>query len=188
MRHLHSSKKFNRNSSHRRAMFRSLVTNLVVHDKIETTEAKAKALRSHVERLIATVVRFEAKARETASGEQKKYYTNPQIAKQFLQSQLFDTSSLDDGKFNILEKTFGSFFERYKDRKGGYTRIIKLGPRRGDGAPVVAIELVLCFFRYLWALVAQPEEQEISNLPVAGSNPAKRANKKALRHNRKAFF
>ncbi len=156
MRHLKSGRKFGRTTSHRRAMFRNLAGNLVLHDRIDTTDAKAKELRRVVERLITKALRLGddltvdvAKLKE---GERNRVLGRRLAAQRevmkFLPLKLVKTNS--DGsteEVNLLNKLFEEIAPRYLPRVkegkgGGYTRIIKKLNRRGDNAPVSLIELV----------------------------------------------
>jgi large subunit ribosomal protein L17 len=116
MRHLKSGRKFSRTSAHRKALFRNLVTALLENERIRTTLPKAKELRSKVEKTITLGKKGTLHARRRA---------------------LRLVAERD-----ILAKLFGPIAERYADRPGGYTRIIKLGNRLGDDAPMAYIELV----------------------------------------------
>jgi len=116
MRHQKTGRKLGRNSSHRKAMFRNLVTSLFIHQQLETTEAKAKEIRTLAEKMITLAKRGDLHARRQALA----YMLNKKIT-----HQLFDE----------IQKN-------YHDRQGGYVRIIKKGIRKGDGAPTSIIELV----------------------------------------------
>ncbi len=116
MRHRVAGRKFNRDSAQRKALLRGLATELFKHGKIQTTEAKAKSLRPVAEKLITLAKRGDLHARRQAA------------------ARLYDPA--------VLQKLFGEIAEQYQDRKGGYTRIYKLGPRQGDAAPMALIELV----------------------------------------------
>ena len=116
MRHKVAGRKLGRNSAQRKALFRNLVIELFRHERIRTTEAKAKAIRSHAERLITLAKRGDLHARRLAARDVQ----DPEI----------------------LRKLFDELAERYEDREGGYTRIYKIGPRKGDAAPIVLISLV----------------------------------------------
>lgn len=109
-------RKLGRESAHRKALFRSLVTALFANEKIETTEIKAKEARSLAEKMVTLAKRGDLHARRQAA----EVITDPEV----------------------LQKLFENIAGRYTERNGGYTRIIKLGPRRGDAAPMVIIELV----------------------------------------------
>ncbi|QBG36751.1 50S ribosomal protein L17 [Litorilituus sediminis] len=116
MRHRHSGRQLNRNSSHRQAMFRNMASSLVKHGVIKTTVAKAKELRRVVEPLI-TLAKTDTVA-------------NRRLA--FARTQ-------DKEVVGIL---FSELGERYQERPGGYTRILKCGYRTGDKAPMAYVELV----------------------------------------------
>lgn len=123
-------RKLGRTSSQRKAMLRDLATDLIVHERIQTTEARAKELRSVVEKMITLGKRGDLHARR-------------QVA-QFIRRELVVTTN-DEGEEKeifAIQKLFEDVAPRYTERQGGYTRIMKMGPRRGDGAPVVVIELV----------------------------------------------
>lgn len=135
MRHRVAGKKLNRSSGNRRALRRNLVTALLHHERIETTEAKAKAIRGQAEKLITLAKRGlvaeqedparGVHARRLAAGRINRWMTDP-----------------DGAVVDILTKLFDDLAPRYADRPGGYTRIYKLGPRKGDAAPMVLLELV----------------------------------------------
>ena len=147
MRHKKLGRQFGRNTSHRRAMFRALTANLVLHERIETTDAKAKELRRVAERLITRAVRLGTvaytagtelsdtdKARRVAAKRQVGAFLQRFAVKQ-------DKHGVST-KVDLVEKVFVELGARYQNRPGGYTRIIKLGRRRGDNAPMALIELV----------------------------------------------
>ncbi|MBK5274354.1 MAG: 50S ribosomal protein L17 [Desulfuromonadales bacterium] len=116
MRHGNSGRRLGRTTSHREAMFRNLVTSFLNHEKITTTDAKAKEIRSVAEKMITLGKRGDLHAlRQAASYIREK---------------------------SVVTKLFTTIAPRYKDRPGGYTRIVKLGIRQGDAAPISIIELV----------------------------------------------
>jgi len=116
MRHGKSGRRLGRTTSHREAMFRNLVTSFLNHEKITTTDAKAKEIRSVAEKMITLGKRGDLHSlRQAASYIREK---------------------------STVTKLFSTIAPRYKDRPGGYTRIIKLGVRQGDAASVSIIELV----------------------------------------------
>ncbi len=147
MRHRKLGRQFSRNTSHRRAMVRALTANLVLHGRIETTEAKAKELRRVAERLITRAVRlgdvaYTAHDKLSPADQARRVAVKRQVG-EFLQR--FATKQGADGeshKVDLQEKVLVELAARYKNRPGGYTRIIKLGRRRGDNAPMTLIELV----------------------------------------------
>jgi len=116
MRHLKSGRKLGRTTAHRKALFRNMVTALIRRERIRTTLAKAKELRSHVEKTITLGKKGTLHAKRLA----RKVVTEK----------------------DAFLKLFGPLSERYAQRNGGYTRIIKIGNRRGDDAPMAFIELV----------------------------------------------
>lgn len=116
MRHQMSGRKLNRTSEHRKALFGNLATALLRHEQIKTTLPKAKDLRPVVEKLITLGKSGTLANRRRA------------------EAALFDTE--------VTKKLFSTLAERYKDRKGGYIRIIKAGMRYGDAAPMAYIELI----------------------------------------------
>jgi large subunit ribosomal protein L17 len=117
MRHRRARHKLSRSASHRRALLRNLSRELLEHERIRTSQAKAKAVKPEVERLITLAKRGDLHARRQA------------------------LSSLGQDKF-VVHKLFEEVAPRYAERTGGYTRIVKLGPRRSDSTEMVFIELV----------------------------------------------
>ena len=119
-------RKLGRTSDQRKAMLRDLATSLIVSERIETTEARAKEVRSVVEKLITLGKKGDLASRRNAA----KTLRNVEILNE------------DDSTQTALQKLFGEITQRYSELQGGYTRILKVGPRRGDGAESVIIELV----------------------------------------------
>jgi large subunit ribosomal protein L17 len=135
MRHRVAGKKLDRSSGHRRALYRNLVSALIYHERIETTEAKARAVRPHAERLITIAKRGRAaEAEDPSRGVQARRLAAMRMNRWMRES--------DGTRVDLLDKLFNEVAPRYVDRPGGYTRIIKLGLRRGDTAPMVLLELV----------------------------------------------
>jgi large subunit ribosomal protein L17 len=128
-------------------MFRALTANLVLHGRIETTDAKAKELRRVAERLITRAVRLGDVAHTAAdklspADKARRVAVKRQVG-QFLQHYAVKHESNGEStKVDLLEKLLVELGARYKNRPGGYTRIIKVGRRRGDNAPMSIIELV----------------------------------------------
>jgi large subunit ribosomal protein L17 len=116
MRHLKKGRKLNRSPSHRLALMRNLVTSLLRHERIETTDPKAKELRRWTDWMIGLGKEGSLHARRRALG--------------IIQDKA------------VVRKVFDALASRFKDRPGGYTRIIKIGWRRGDRAPISLVELV----------------------------------------------
>lgn len=116
MRHQMKNQRFDRASAPRQALFRGLVTELLKHEQIKTTQAKAKAIRPLAEKMITLGKSGSLPARRRALG------------------YIYDS--------DVVAKVFDDLGPRYAARPGGYTRVVKLGPRLGDGAEIVQIELV----------------------------------------------
>lgn len=134
MRHRKSGRQLNRNSSHRKAMFSNMVSSLVTHGRIETTEAKAKELRGIAERTINWSVKVNelcSKDVETLSREQRLEVMH---AKRMAGRVLKDHVA--------LRRLFHEVAPTMVGRPGGYTRVLKTRTRRGDAAPMAIIELV----------------------------------------------
>jgi large subunit ribosomal protein L17 len=117
MRHAKHRHKLSRDSAHRRALLRNLSREVIEHERITTSQAKAKAVKPKVEKLITLGKRGDLHARRQAMSE------------------------LGQDKF-LVHKLFEEVAPRYVDRQGGYTRIVKLGPRRSDSTEMVFLELV----------------------------------------------
>lgn len=146
MRHRKSGRQFSRNTSHRRAMLRALTANLVAHERIETTEAKAKELRRVAERMITRARRLGAVAYTphdelTVADRARRQAAQAQMTR-FLRRFAVVGQGESSKKIDLVEKVFIDLAKRFKDRPGGYTRIMKLGRRRGDNAPMTLIEFV----------------------------------------------
>lgn len=146
MRHRKAGRQFGRNTSHRRAMFRALAANLVAHERIETTEAKAKELRRVAERLITRAMRLGPIAytphdKLSDADKARRLAAQRQVGR-FLRRFMVVQKDGQDQKIDLLEKVFVDLAIRFHGRPGGYTRIIKLGRRRGDNAPMSLIEFV----------------------------------------------
>jgi len=143
MRHKKAGRQFGRDTSSRRAMLRNLTANLITHERIETTDAKAKELRRVAERLITKARRIGKSAYSTQAelSEQDK-------AKRLHVSRLISSFiprfgvKTDGSKVDLVEKVLIDLSKRFAERPGGYTRIIKVGNRRGDNAPLSIIEFV----------------------------------------------
>src|SRR5690349_15072811 len=146
MRHRNAGRQFSRNTSHRRAMLRALTANLVAHERIETTDAKAKELRRVAERLITRAIRLGAVAytpndKLSTADRSRRLAAERQMGR-FLRRFTVVTHGEEASKVDLIEKVFVDLAKRFKDRPGGYTRIIKLGHRRGDNAPMSLVEFV----------------------------------------------
>ena len=171
------TRKLGRTTDHRLSMLRSLTTSLLLHGKIETTEAKAKEVRSLVEKLITLGIKEQSnfttaekkvsyakvdaegrKVTEEATSKNGKKFNKvvrevttktveidmpSRLAARRKMFTMINKVKDENGKnIDLTAKLFGEYADKYKDRTGGYTRILKLGQRRGDGAEVVILELV----------------------------------------------
>jgi large subunit ribosomal protein L17 len=116
VRHHRAGKKLGRDSAHRKALYANLACSLIEHGRIRTTEAKAKAVKPFAEQMITLGKRGDLSARRQAVAE--------------LRSQ------------DVVKRLFDDVAPRFADRPGGYSRIVKLGPRQGDAADMVYLELV----------------------------------------------
>ena len=144
MRHRKDGRQFARNTSHRRAMFRNLAANLFTHERIVTTDAKAKELRRVAERLISKAKRLgpvahTPQAELSDADKARRLHVQRQLAA-FLPR--FGVERDGSTKRDLVEKVLVDLSKRFAGRPGGYTRIIKLGNRRGDNAAMSVIELV----------------------------------------------
>jgi large subunit ribosomal protein L17 len=115
MRHLNAGRKLNRTASHRKALFRNLVTSLLQHEHVRTTDAKAKELRRVADRMITLGKRGTLHARRQALS--------------YIRSRA------------VVTKLFDDIATRFRERPGGYTRLVKVGPRHGDAASMSVVEL-----------------------------------------------
>ncbi len=116
------ARKLGRSTDARMALLRNLASDLIIHERIETTEAKAKDLRSVVDKMITLGKRGDLHARRQAA------------------SFLYNKQANENE--TVVQKLFADVAGRYEDRQGGYTRVLKLGERQGDGAKMAIIELV----------------------------------------------
>jgi large subunit ribosomal protein L17 len=147
MRHKNSGRKFDRNTSSRRAMLRNLTANLILHEKIETTDAKAKELRRVAERLITKArrlgtVAYTAQAELSPADKARRLSAQRMIAAYIPRFGVRVETGGGTNRVDLVEKVLLDLARRFATRPGGYTRIVKFGPRRGDNAPISLIELV----------------------------------------------
>ena len=123
-------RKLGRTSSQRKALLRDLTSDLIINERIETTEARAKAVRPVVEKMVTLGERGDLHARRQAAA--------------YMRNELAVVSETEDEVVvqTVLQKLFDDIASRYTERNGGYTRILKAEPRRGDGAPMAILEFV----------------------------------------------
>jgi large subunit ribosomal protein L17 len=147
MRHKNAGRKFDRNTSSRRAMLRNLTANLVLHERIETTDAKAKELRRVAERLLSKAIRLGTVAysgvAELSQADQARRLHAKRLVRAYIpRFGVRIEKGGEEKRVDLVEKVFLDLAKRFQGRPGGYTRIIKFGPRRGDNAPMSLIEFV----------------------------------------------
>jgi len=147
MRHKNAGRKFDRNTSSRRAMLRNLTANLILHERIETTDAKAKELRRVAERLITKARRLGLVAYTPQSDlspvdRARRLAAARNIAAYIPRFGVRVETGGATTRIDLVEKVLLDLAKRFATRAGGYTRIVKFGPRRGDGAPISLIELL----------------------------------------------
>ena len=135
MRHNMLKKRFGRTTSHRINMLRNMVTNLLKHERMETTVPKAKEVRRFTEKVITKAKRVSVDAISKAAGVEKERLTALRLHMIRLAGQTVQDK-------DVLSKLFDELGPRYSARNGGYTRIMRKGPRLGDGTEVGIIELV----------------------------------------------
>jgi large subunit ribosomal protein L17 len=116
-------RRLGRDAAHRKALFRNLITDLIRHERITTTEAKAKAIKPEAEKLITM-------ARQSLQADRGQQVHARRAALRVLTDK------------EVMFRLFDEVANGFADRPGGYTRIVRLGPRRGDGAQMVVLELV----------------------------------------------
>jgi large subunit ribosomal protein L17 len=138
MRHLKDTYKLNRTSSHRRCLFANMLKSLIVHGRIETTLAKAKALRCYADRMITLAKRNDLAARRRAIGEMMITF-NSLTDKEERAARKGDTYAYNDDR-RVINKLFDELGPRFASRQGGYTRIVRSGRRVGDSAQNCLIE------------------------------------------------
>jgi len=134
MRHRVAGRKLGLPSDQRRALFKGLVRSLFQHDKIITTETRAKDVKPIAEKLITTAKRNDIHARRLV-----RRYIDSHVSEFGVDAA---TGKLARNPNYVVARLFEVIAPRYRDRSGGYTRITKIGARRGDGAPMVLLELV----------------------------------------------
>lgn len=146
MRHRKRGRQLGRNTNHRRALYRNLVTSLLEHERIETTEAKAKEIRGFTDRMITLGKQGDLAARRRALA--------------FLRSK------------SVVSKLFDEVAGRFTGRPGGYTRLIKTRRRVGDTAPLVAIELVVRGAAQTGKATSDKEGKKAAKAPAGGEAAA----------------
>jgi large subunit ribosomal protein L17 len=162
MRHQKSGKKLSRTSSHRDAMWSNMVTSLMLHERIETTNTKAKELKRLADRTISwglSVGDLTAKGDKLSADERAKVVHAMRMARRVVKDR------------DVLSKLFSEIAPRFKGRPGGFTRVLKTRVRRGDAVQMALVELVV----RAQAEAPEPETKEAA--PEAKKKPAKSAKK-----------
>ncbi len=140
MRHKKRTFKINRNGTHRRAMISNMLKSLLMHDRIETTLTKAKELRRHADKMITLAKKNDLASIRRASSLLRIRY-NAVTPKEQREAKNGNTKAYNDDR-KVIKKLFGELKDKYQDRQGGYTRIIKKSERIGDAAQT-------CYLEYL---------------------------------------
>jgi large subunit ribosomal protein L17 len=183
MRHRKAGRQFGRNTSHRRAMLRALTTNLVAHERIETTDAKAKELRRVAERVITRARRLGAIAYtphdKLSTADRARRQAAQQQVGRFLRRFAVVQRDGENKKIDLVEKLFVDLAKRFENRPGGYTRIIKLGHRRGDNAPMAIVELVESPAAKVKAAKAEKSEAKAEKKPEKSEAKAEKKPEKS---------
>jgi large subunit ribosomal protein L17 len=138
MRHLKNTCKLNKTSSHRRCMFANMLKSLIQHERIETTLAKAKALRRYADKMITLAKKNTLSSRRQAIGEMMIRF-NSLSDKEERAARQGDTSSYNDDR-QVINKLFTVLGPRFASRQGGYTRVVRNTRRLGDNAQTCIIE------------------------------------------------
>src|SRR5699024_3101476 len=132
------ARKLGRTTDVRMALLRNLATDVIVHERVETTEAKAKELKKLVDKMVTLGKRGDLHARRQAASF---LYKKKVLDGELVEANKELTKEERDETVNVLDKLFGEIANRYENVQGGYTRVLKLGPRRGDAANMAIIEL-----------------------------------------------
>jgi large subunit ribosomal protein L17 len=140
MRHRKNTCKLNRTSSHRRALFANMLKSLILNERIETTVPKAKELRRYADAMITLAKKNTLASRRDAIAQLMIRY-NALTSKEARDAREGNTKAYNDDR-KVVAKLFSELRERFVERNGGYTRIIRKGNRVGDNAPI-------CFIEYL---------------------------------------
>ena len=185
MRHRKAGRQFSRNTSHRRAMLRALTANLVAHERIETTDAKAKELRRVAERLITRAIRLGPVAytpqKDLGVADHAKRHAAVLRMGQFLRRFAVVNNGGEERRVDLIEKVFLDLARRFRERPGGYTRIVKLGRRRGDNAPMSLVEFVELGAGAAGTAPAAEEKKAKKGAKASGEGKAEKSGKAAAK-------
>lgn len=139
MRHKVHGRRLNRDSAHRKALRRNLISDLICNEQIYTTEAKARTIRPAAEKVITLAKRGLVKASNDPSAG---VHARRLAAKRLVQFRTVEDEDGDIEKVNVVRKLFEEIAPRYANRPGGYTRMVKVGKRPGDNADMAVLMLV----------------------------------------------
>lgn len=139
MRHRKQGRKLNRSSAHRSALRKNLVADLICHEQIVTTEAKARSIRPAAEKMITLAKRGLVKGESDPAGE---VHARRLAASRLPQIRVVEDEEGYFEEVDVVQKLFNDVAPRYKDRPGGYTRMVKIGKRPGDNAEMAVLMLV----------------------------------------------
>lgn len=139
MRHGKHTFKIGRTASHRRCMLANMLKSLIEYGKVETTVTKAKELRRHADRMITLAKKNTLASRRQAIGSLMIHY-NTLTAKEARTVKNNNSENIYNTDRKVIHKLFNELSQRFSTRQGGYTRIIRVGERRGDNAPICILE------------------------------------------------
>lgn len=139
MRHRVHGRKLSRDKAHRIALRKNMMADLIAHEQIVTTEAKARMLRPATERMITTAKRGLVKGQTNQADE---VHARRLVAARIAQYRITEDDEGDEVEVDVVKKLFAEIAPRYASRPGGYTRVVKLGRRPGDNAKMAVIMLV----------------------------------------------
>lgn len=139
MRHRVMGRKLGRDTSHRNALRKNMIADLICHEQITTTEGKARMLRPAAEKIITVAKRGLAKGADDPASE---VHARRLVASRVARIREFEDESGYLEEVDVIQKLFGEIAPRYAERNGGYTRMIKIGKRPGDNADMAIVMLV----------------------------------------------
>jgi large subunit ribosomal protein L17 len=139
MRHRVHGRRLSRDSAHRKALLRNLISELICHEQVMTTEAKARMLRPAAEKVITKAKRGLENGKENPSAE---VHARRLIANRVTRFRRIEDEEGDYEDIDVVQKLFSDIAPRYAERNGGYTRMVKLGKRPGDNADMAMLMLV----------------------------------------------
>jgi len=139
MRHRVEGRRLSRSPSHRRALRRNMISDLLTHEQVRTTEAKARMLRPAAERIITVAKRGIAAGQDNPAAE---LHARRIVATRISKIRTYEDDEGELYDVNVLQKLFDEIAPRFSERPGGYTRLIKIGKRPGDNADMAVLMLV----------------------------------------------